>query len=236
MKADAVKLLNESLQLAYEELESFSYTISHDLKSPIASIKGYAQLLARDQSIIERGKEMVQRIADRADQMNLMIGAILDYSRIGKSSMQFNMVPVRPIIDEVINDLLLQYADSSLEITVGKTPGLKGDRTMLAQVFSNLLGNVAKYSQYAEPAIVHIEGWPEDGYICYTVKDNGIGIAKKDLPKIFELFHRMDNVKDIEGSGVGLAIVKRIVEKHQGSIWAESEIGKGSTFHVRFKH
>jgi two-component system, chemotaxis family, sensor kinase Cph1 len=235
LKADAIKLLNESLRLAYEELETFSYTISHDLKSPIASIKGYAQLLARDQSIIERGKEMVQRIADRADQMNLMIGAILDYSRIGKSSMQFHNVPTKPIIDEIVKDLLMQYANSALEITVGKTPDMKGDHTMLAQVFSNLLGNAAKYSQYAEPAKVYVEGWPDDGHICYSIKDNGLGIAEKDLPKIFELFNRMDNVKDIEGSGVELAIVKRIVEKHQGRIWAESEIGHGSTFYVRFK-
>ncbi|MDN3547837.1 ATP-binding protein [Mucilaginibacter aquaedulcis] len=236
LKADAVKLLNESLRLAYEELETFSYTISHDLKSPIASIKGYAQLLARDQSIIERGKEMAQRIADRADQMNLMIGAILDYSRIGKSAMQLLLVPTRPIIDETINDLLLQYADSALEVTVGETPDLKGDRTMLSQVFANLLGNAVKYSQYATPAKVHVAGWRDDGHICYAVKDNGLGIAEKDLPKVFELFHRMDNVKDMEGSGVGLAIVKRIVEKHDGRIWAESEIGQGSTFYFRIKH
>jgi chemotaxis family two-component system sensor kinase Cph1 len=236
LKADAVKLLNESLRLAYEELETFSYTISHDLKSPIASIKGYAQLLARDQSTIERGKEMAQRIADRADQMNLMIGAILDYSRIGKSAMQLLPVPTWPIINETVNDLLLQYADSPLEITVGETPDLKGDRTMLSQVFANLLGNAVKYSQYAAPAKVHVEGWRDDGHICYAVKDNGLGIAEKDLPKVFELFHRMDNVKDMEGSGVGLAIVKRIIEKHQGRIWAESAIGQGSTFYFRIKH
>jgi chemotaxis family two-component system sensor kinase Cph1 len=235
LKADAVKILNESLRLAYEELETFSYTISHDLKSPIASIKGYAQLLARDQMIIDRGKEMAQRIADRADQMNLMIGAVLDYSRIGKSKTQFNVVPTLPIINDIIKDLSLQYADSTLEITVGQTPQIKGDSTMLTQVFSNLMGNAAKYSQFAKPAKVHIEGWPEDGYMCYCVKDNGLGIAAQDLPKIFELFNRMENVKNIEGSGVGLAIVKRIVEKHQGKIWAESEIGLGSTFFFRLK-
>jgi chemotaxis family two-component system sensor kinase Cph1 len=234
-KADAVKLLNESLRLAYEELETFSYTISHDLKTPIASIKGYAQLLARDQMILDRGKEMAQRIADRADQMNLMIGAVLDYSRIGKSNMQMHKVPTKPIIDGIMKDLLLQYSDFALEITTGKTPDLKGDPTMLEQVFSNLLGNAAKYSQYANPAKVHIEGWSEDEHVCYAIRDNGLGIAETDLPKIFELFNRMENVKDIEGSGVGLAIVKRIVEKHQGRIWAESKIGQGSTFYVCFK-
>lgn len=236
LKAGAVKLLNESLRLAYEELETFSYTISHDLKSPIASIKGYAQLLVRDQLIIQRGQQMAQRIADRADQMNLMIGAVLDYSRIGKSNLEFKVVPTQPLIEEIRNDLLLQHADAALEITVGKTPHLKGDQMMISQVFSNLLGNAAKYSQYANPARVHVEGWLEDEHVCYSVRDNGLGIAAKDLPKIFELFNRMENVKDIEGSGVGLAIVKRIVEKHKGRIWAESEIGRGSVFYVQFKH
>jgi light-regulated signal transduction histidine kinase (bacteriophytochrome) len=234
LKAGAVKLLNESLRLAYEELETFSYTISHDLKSPIASIKGYAQLLVRDQLIIERGQQMAQRIADRADQMNLMIGAVLDYSRIGKSNMVFKAVPIQPLIEEITKDLLLQYADFELDITVGETPELKGDQTMVLQVFSNLLGNAAKYSQYAKPARVHIEGWMEDEHVCYSVRDNGLGIAAKDLPKIFELFNRMENVKDIEGSGVGLAIVKRIVEKHKGRIWAESDLGQGSVFYVQF--
>ena len=90
---------------------------------------------------------------------------------------------------------------------------------------SNLLGNAAKYSQYARPARVQVEGWLDEGHVFYSVRDNGLGIAAKDLPRIFELFNRMENVKDIEGSGVGLAIVKRIVEKHKGNIWAESEIG-----------
>ena len=106
---------------------------------------------------------------------------------------------------------------------------------MMMQMFSNLITNAVKYSQYASPATVHIEGHVTDTDICYTIKDNGIGIEATDLLNIFELFKRMDNVKSIEGSGVGLAIVKRIVEKHSGKIWAESELNKGSEFFVCFK-
>ena len=236
LKAGAIRLLNEKLRHAYEELETFSYTISHDLKSPIASIKSYAQLLIRDQSLAERGQKMLERIADRADQMNLMINAILDYSRIGKSEFQYRKIHAGALIGDIIKDLDLVYDTSELKITVGDTPDLLGDPMMMLQVFSNLIGNAVKYSQYANPAEVHIEGKESETEICYTISDNGLGIAAKDQPKIFELFNRMDNVKDIEGSGVGLAIVKRIVEKHKGRIWVESELDKGSTFFVAFNN
>jgi len=227
-KASAARQMNERLRLAYEELESFSYTISHDLKSPISSIKSYAQLLIRDQMVLERGQKMLQRIADRADQMNLMINAVLDYSRIGRTAMVLRPIQTSQLIADIVHDLELSYPN--LKITIGDTPELKGDPIMMLQVFSNLIGNAAKYSQYSSPAMVHIEGEAIGEEVHYRIKDNGLGIAKKDLPKIFELFNRMDNVRDIEGSGVGLAIVKRIVEKHNGEIWAESKLENGSVF------
>lgn len=234
-KAGTARIMNERLKLAYEELESFSYTISHDLKNPIASIKSYAQLLIRDQTILERGQQMLQRIAERADQMNLMINAVLDYSRIGRTAMHFRQIHTGDLIADIVTDLALVYNVQNLQITIGDTPDIKGDPIMILQVFSNLIGNAVKYSQYADPAIVHIEGKIVNDEVCYAITDNGLGIAEADLPKVFELFNRMDNVKDIEGSGVGLAIVKRIVEKHEGKIRAESKIDHGSTFHVHFK-
>ncbi|MEJ7556662.1 MAG: ATP-binding protein [Pedobacter sp.] len=231
-KAGAVRLMNERLKLAYEELESFSYTISHDLKNPLASIKVYAQLLIRDQTILERGQQMLQRIADRADQMHLMINAVLDYSRIGRTSMKLLPIATDKLIADVISDLETVYEHKNLQITVGDTPELVGDPTMMFQVFSNLISNAVKYSQQSDPALVHIEGKIIGQTTCYTISDNGLGIKEDSLPKIFELFNRMENVQHIEGSGVGLAIVKRIVEKHQGTISAESTLGKGSVFQL----
>jgi chemotaxis family two-component system sensor kinase Cph1 len=231
-KAGATRLMNERLKLAYEELESFSYTISHDLKNPLASIKVYAQLLIRDQTILERGQQMLQRIADRADQMHLMINAVLDYSRIGRTPLQFVPIATDKLIADVLKDLDPLYDHSKLTITVGDTPELIGDPTMIYQVFSNLISNAVKYSQQSNPAIIHIGGKKSDLTTTYTVSDNGLGIKKDNLPKIFELFNRMENVQHIEGSGVGLAIVKRIVEKHQGTISAESIFGEGSVFNL----
>jgi len=233
-KAGAMRLMNERLRLAYEELETFSYTISHDLKNPIASIKSYAQLLMRDQAVLEKGQKMLQRIADRADQMNLMINAVLDYSKIGRSAIIYRNINCGNLIADIISDLQITNEDANIKITVGDMPNLKGDPIMILQVFSNLISNAVKYSQDANPAQVHIAGEVLDKKTRFTISDNGLGIAKKDLPKIFELFNRMANVSHIEGSGVGLAIVKRIVEKHSGKIWAESEVGKGSVFYVEF--
>lgn len=235
-KASTARLMNERLRQAYEELETFSYTISHDLKNPLASIKSYAQLLIRDQTILERGQQMLHRIADRADQMNLMINAVLNYSRIGRSAMVFRTINTSVLIADIVKDLDLIYDVLNLEVIIGETPDLHGDPIMMLQVFSNLIGNAVKYSQQSDSTIIHISGKLMSGKVHYMIKDNGMGIAPSDLFKIFELFNRMDNVKDIEGSGVGLAIVKRIVEKHEGTIHAESELGIGSTFHLTFNH
>ncbi|MET4141775.1 ATP-binding protein [Pedobacter sp. UYP1] len=235
-KAGTARLMNERLKLAYQELESFSYTISHDLKNPIASIKSYAQLLIRDQNILERGQKMLHRIADRADQMNLMINAVLDYSRVGRTAMLFQPIKTENLITEIVNDLQLIYANKNLKIVVGEVPDLQGDPIMVLQVFSNLIGNAVKYSQHSSAPKVHISGELIGNKVHYSIIDNGIGIAQNDLLSIFELFNRMDNVKDIEGSGVGLAIVKRIIEKHEGTIVAESELGVGSTFRLTFNH
>lgn len=235
-KAGAIRLLNEKLKHAYDELDTFSYTISHDLKNPIAAIKGYAQLLKRGQSFGEREQNLLGRIADRADQMNLMINAVLAYSRISRSEFEYFPIDTKTLIQDIINDLELAYDTRNLNITLGETPDLKGDPTMMLQIFSNLISNAVKYSNHMETAQVHIEGIANETDICYTIKDNGLGIASQDLPHIFELFNRMDNVKDIEGSGVGLAIVKRIVEKHKGRIWAESELNKGTVIFVSFNY
>ncbi|MBC7745300.1 MAG: GAF domain-containing protein [Flavobacterium sp.] len=234
LKAAAIRLLNEKLIKAYEELDTFSFTISHDLKNPISAIKGYSQLLERDKTISEFGKTLVKSITERINKMNLMINEVLEYSRIGRSDEQFKNIDLKVLINEVIKDLDQVYLTDNLKITVAETPDLHGDMVMMNQVFSNLIGNAVKYSRGSNPALIHVSGEVNGSEIRYTIQDNGLGIEQKNLTKIFELFNRMENAKYIEGSGVGLAIVKRIVDKHKGRIWAESEIGRGTTFYVCF--
>lgn len=131
LKAGAMRIMNERLRQAYEELETFSYTISHDLKNPIASIKSYAQLLLRDDGVLERGQKMLQRIADRADQMNLMINAVLDYSRIGRSAMVYRVINTEALVNDIINDLEQVHSISNVNITTGELPEMKGDPIMI---------------------------------------------------------------------------------------------------------
>ena len=234
VKASATRIMNERLKQAYEELDTFSFTVSHDLKTPITAIKAYSQLLVLEPGIAADNKMILQRISDRADKMNLMINAVLEYSRMSRHALQYDYINTEIIIKEIIEDLNHVYNATKVKVEVGETPGLQGDPVMLWQVFHNLLGNAVKYSQYSNPPLVKIEGKISGTQVFYTIKDNGIGIAQNNLDDIFLLFSRMENVKDIEGTGVGLAIVKKIMQKHNGSIWAESELGTGTTFFLSF--
>ena len=234
VKAGSIRIMNERLKHAYVELDTFSFTVSHDLKTPITAIKAYSQLLVLDPDISSDNKLILNRISDRADKMNLMINAVLEYSRISRHPLQYDYINTEIIIKEIIEDLSLVHSTYNVKIEVGETPALQGDLVMLWQVFHNLIGNAVKYSQYSNLPIVQIEGKILGTQVLYTIKDNGIGIAQNNLDNIFLLFSRMENVKEIEGTGVGLAIVKKIMEKHNARIWAESELGKGTTFFLTF--
>ncbi|WP_261381001.1 ATP-binding protein [Mucilaginibacter pallidiroseus] len=233
-KAGAIRMLNEKLKQAYEELDTFSFTISHDLKNPLSSIKSFAQILMRDPDLKPQTLKVLERINNGANRMNNMINEVLDYSRIGRSDLVLNEVDVKPIIIDHVNELQLVYDVQPGAVIIGDTPKIQGDAVMLSQVFANIISNAVKYSAKASPQKVLIEGKDTGSEVVYTITDNGLGIDIKHLPRIFELFNRMDNVGDIEGSGVGLAIVKRIIEKHKGKIWVDSELGMGSTFHIAF--
>jgi chemotaxis family two-component system sensor kinase Cph1 len=233
-KAGAIRQLNEKLKLAYEELDTFSFTISHDLKNPLSTIKSYSQILSRNGNLEPKAQQIMDRIIVGADKMNVMINEVLGYSRLGRSEIQFSKIEARPVIDELIRDLLIAYNSPDAEITIGETPAIYGDPVMISQVFANLIGNAIKYSIPSGKPKISIEGTPTDTGVIYSIRDNGIGIDIQYLPRVFELFNRMDNARDIEGSGVGLSIVKRIVEKHKGKIWVDSDLNNGSTFYVEF--
>jgi chemotaxis family two-component system sensor kinase Cph1 len=234
-KAGAVRLLNERLKQAYEELDTFSYTISHDLKNPLATIKGFAQMLIRDEAMSPRIHDLLSRIDGKVDRMNVMINEVLDYSRIGRIELAPVKVELSGMIADHIKDLKVAYNADNLKVNIGNTPAVDGDPMMISQVFANLLSNAIKYSIPGGHPEIFIDGTANDTEIIYTIRDNGIGIDIKQLPTVFELFKRMDNVQHIEGTGVGLAIVKRIIEKHNGKIWVDSDLGKGSTFFISFK-
>ncbi|WP_431295299.1 ATP-binding protein [Pedobacter sp. P26] len=235
-KANEIRLLNEKLQAAYEELDTFSYTVSHDLRTPLTSIKTYAELMLKNKSIDDGGKKMLSRILAGADKMNSLIKEILNLARVGRSEVNFETVNIESLIKDIKSEVWSAYKADHSVLILGQLPNIKGDKTMITQVFTNLIGNAVKYSAMVNEPKIEVSSYIDGGEIIYSVKDNGIGIDNRYYDRVFELFKRMDNVKEIEGSGVGLAIVKRVVEKHHGRVWFESKLNVGSTFFVAFKN
>jgi len=235
-KAGEIRLLNERLKRAYEELDTFSYTISHDLRTPLTSIKSYTELvLATNKSIDDKGRMLLGRVVAGADKMGFLINEILKLARVGRTELDLEKLDMAKLIKDTAAEVVASQNTVNLDLTIGDTPSISGSFALITQVFTNLIGNAVKYSAGTESPKVLIEGWIEDEELIYKVQDNGIGIDVNHHDKVYELFKRMDNVKDIEGTGVGLAIVKRIVEKHNARIWFESELKVGTVFYVGFK-
>ncbi len=237
LKSNQIRLLNEQLKIAYEELDSFSYTVSHDLRSPLTAIKTYTEfLLKSNNSIDESARKILDRILAGADKMNFLIKEILKLSRVGRTEFEREHINMEVLIEEIIAELKTVYNISNEHLEIGKLPPIKGDHTMIGQVFANLLNNAVKYSSHNEIAKVKIEGYLDGNETIYKISDNGVGIDSNYYDRVFEVFKRMDNAVEFEGTGVGLAIVKRIVERHEGRIWFESELKVGTVFYVAFKN
>ncbi|MEO7801530.1 MAG: ATP-binding protein [Ginsengibacter sp.] len=233
-RAAETRLLNEKLKTAYEELDKFSYTISHDLKNPLAVIKSYSEILEYNKTLDDRSKTIVKKILASAVKMNHLINEVLKYSKIGRENVNYSMVKMEPLLAELQADLPVGLNVTNLDFNIAGTPNVYGDPTMILQVFTNLLSNAIKYSSKTEKPEVSIGGNDDGAEIIYTIIDNGIGIDPSSHSRIFDLFLRLHPVSEFEGTGVGLAIVKRMIEKHKGRIWLESEPGKGSRFYVAF--
>ncbi|RYY57809.1 MAG: GAF domain-containing protein [Chitinophagaceae bacterium] len=236
LKANEIRRLNAKLKEAYDELDTFSFTISHDLKTPIASVKNYAEILLEDNpGLSDQGKHFLSRITKSADKMNDLIREVMGYSRVSRQVISKQRIDMKLLLEELGTELVAAYKPKNLKLTISGTPEIMGDKVMISQVFTNLLSNAIKYSAKSDPSIVNVEGNEEGGQVVYSISDNGIGIDMNFGTHIFELFKRMDNVRDYEGSGVGLAIVKRIMEKHNARIWYESEPGNGTIFYLSFQ-
>ncbi|GJM29052.1 MAG: histidine kinase [Cyclobacteriaceae bacterium] len=235
-KSAEFRRLNAQLNRKNEELDAFSHTVSHDLRLPLTAIKSFGEILMVDhsQKLDEQMKLIVDRIIRSTDRMEVLIKNILSYSRISKGSMVLENIEIRKILDQAIEDLTLSDRTRNVRFSIGETPDLRGDQTMITQLFTNLLSNAHKYTRQEEEAEITINGKESSDKIEYQVRDNGIGIDLKYVDKIFEVFSRLHDDSFYEGSGIGLSIAKRIMDRHNGDIWVESEPGKFSCFYVSF--
>ncbi|WP_226005626.1 PAS domain-containing sensor histidine kinase [Natrinema salinisoli] len=221
----------ERLEESNERLEQFAYAASHDLQEPLRMVSSYLQLLESRYAddLEEDAQEFVEFAVDGAERMRAMIDGLLKYSRVETQGEPLEPVELGDVLDEVRDDLQLTIERSGAEITAEELPPVEGDASQLRQVFQNLLENAIEYSGDAAPRI-HVSAERDGPDWVVSVRDEGIGIDTEDANRIFDVFQRLHSREEYSGTGIGLALCERIVERHGGDIWVESEPGEGSTF------
>ncbi len=228
-----VHQLNMELKKLNEDLDSFSHTISHDLATPLSVIKLNVQMLDRNHDP-EWQKNKIANILAELDNMSQMMKNVLELSRVKHSAYQMEEIPTCQIIEKICSDAKVSY-ETQTNITVSSTPNIWGEKTLVYQVFQNLITNAVKYSSQKDNPHVVIDGEVDENSIIYRITDNGIGIPDNEREKVFKIFTRMGNATSFSGTGVGLNIVHRIMDKLGGSIDFESKLNEGTTFYLRFK-
>lgn len=231
---NAIKELNNQLRKVNEELDSFSYTISHDLGTPLTVMKLNAQMLLANFEKTEKNKNKLNSIIEEIDNMAEMMHDVLQLSRAKHSEIQLeNLQPARTI-EKISENAKITFDSPNSEIIIGECPDVLADKTMLHQVFLNIINNAVKYSSHKDHPKVEIEGTEEGETVVYLVSDNGIGIPEEEKHKMFKIFNRMDNAKKFKGNGVGLSIVHRIMNRIGGSVDYKSN-KEGTSFILTFK-
>ncbi len=222
----------EDLRRSNEDLQQFAYVASHDLQEPLRAIVSFSQLLEdKYQDKIDKdGKEFIHFLTDGAKKMNTLIKDLLLYSRITTHAKPSKLTNLEDIIKDALFNLQESIKESGAIITYDEMPVLKVDRTQFIQLFQNLLSNAIKFRR-EEPPKIHIGAKRINYEWLFTVKDNGIGIESKYFGKLFNIFYRLHTKEEYPGTGIGLPICKKIVQRYGGKIWVESEFGKGSTFY-----
>ena len=239
-----IRLLNADLErrvvartaefeAANKELEAFSYSVSHDLRAPLRHIDGFVELLNKHAgaTLDEKGRRHLATISGAARKMGNLIDDLLAFSRMGRAEMRKISVNLASLAEEVVHDLKVDEKDRRVEWKFGDLPTVHGDPAMLRLVFQNLFSNAIKYSGPREAARIEVDAQPQNGEIVVSVRDNGVGFDPTYAHKLFGVFQRLHGPAEFEGTGIGLANVRRIVSRHGGRTWAEGAIGQGATFY-----
>jgi light-regulated signal transduction histidine kinase (bacteriophytochrome) len=223
--------LTEELQRTNRELEAFSYSISHDLRAPFRHIVGYAQLLAdRSDGLDAKSHHYIDSIKESALAAGRLVDDLLAFSQLSRSSLTTGRVDMNKLVAEVRKSLTPELEGRVVAFQVGRLASTWGDASMLRQVWMNLVGNAVKYTRDREPALIEISSETTPDEIVYRVRDNGVGFEMAYVGKLFGVFQRLHRAEEFEGTGIGLAIAQRIVNRHGGRIWAEGEKGVGAVF------
>lgn len=225
--------LEQRVQERTADLESFSYTVSHDLRAPLRAISGFCAILLDEHagSLDSEGRRLLSAVRDNADRMKQLIDDLLSFSRVGRAEMNRFRVDMSELVRDVIDRLRADGRECVVQFSVGTLPAAIGDAAMIRQIWVNLLSNAMKFSRRRKDALVEVGAFSDTAETVYFVKDNGIGLDMEYAHKLFGIFQRFHSTNEFEGTGVGLAIVKLIVERHGGRVWAEGVPGEGATFY-----
>jgi signal transduction histidine kinase len=221
------------LSAAIQDLEAFTYSVSHDLRAPLRHVDAFATLVMDEdgERLSETGRLHLARVSEGAREMGQMINELLKLSQVSRSELHRESVPIRTIVEDVIADLHLELRGRTVEFRVHELPVLRCDPALLRHVLTNLLSNAVKFTRPRSQALIEVGCAGQDGHPAVYVRDNGIGFDMKYSEKIFGVFQRLQAKEVFEGTGIGLAIVQRIVQKHGGRAWALAEKDKGATFY-----
>ena len=230
-KAEQLASLAADLQKSNRELEAFAYSISHDLRAPFRHIVGFSQLLTeRERNLGEHSRHYLQMISDSALAAGELVDDLLTFSHLGRAALSTDKVDMNKLVAEVRRGLAEETAGRSIVWQVGDLPAAKGDASLLRQVWYNLIDNAVKYTRLREEARIEISAAPVSGGVLYQIADNGVGFDMAYKSKLFGVFQRLQRSEDFEGTGIGLALIKRIVERHGGSVDAVGTIDEGASF------
>jgi PAS domain S-box-containing protein len=221
------------LEAANKELEAFSYSISHDLRAPLRAINGFAGIVLEDfgSQVPEEGRRYLERVREGGKRMAELMDALLSFSRLSRQAVHRRTVNTARIVQNVLEELKSQEEGREIEWQVADLPSCEGDPVLLKQVWVNLLSNAVKYTRGRKPATVKIGCTGERGSNTYFVRDNGTGFDMQYASKLFGVFQRLHRDEEFDGTGVGLAIVQRIVHRHGGRVWAEAAVDRGASFY-----
>jgi PAS domain S-box-containing protein len=228
-----VKERTAQLEVANSELESFCYSVSHDLRGPLRAIDGFSEALVEDlpDDLPEQSMRYLERIRSATQRMGQLIEDLLNLSKVSRAGLTFTNVDLSAIAAEVVNGLRQQEADRKVEVSIWDGMTVTGDTRLLRVALENLIGNAWKFTRNCDAAHIEIGSMRDEDRVVYFVRDNGAGFDMKYADKLFGAFQRLHNVNEYPGTGIGLATVQRIVHRHGGRVWADASPGKGAVFY-----